>query len=403
MKTIEDIYRYLSVLVLLCLFSPLKAQQVANDSIDTESDDFVTVSFLIGSPLEAIYSVFGHGTLRMQCPAYDLDFVFTFESDTDVSGFMTGVAGKAEAKYVAVPTSTYIEDSKLLGRELKQYKLNLTLDERKHLWQLLDEEMMAGAYKHFNLLYDNCLSTSVRLMEQSLIDERLEWGEEKFPMTMDDGDFFRYTMRHSPWSEFVFITFIGTAYDGHSSIAQKISPENIISTLRDARFINDQTGESRPVVTDEGTLILKGQDMNPAIRFTPVAFFAALLVLTLLITALQWWLRWDKMGNIYDILLFTAQALVGLLIIYIAVGSELFASTWNWYIIPFFPVPLLLMFFMRGKSIERKAWMTYSAILALFILLTPFLGALDLPHQLITGSLLTRSLNRYLKLKKNII
>lgn len=216
------------VLVLLSTCLPrLHAEEQKADTIDTERDDFVTASLVIGSPLPAIWSVFGHATLHMQCPPHGLDFMFTFESDTNVGAFMTGVAGKAKAKYVAVPAQEYIADARREGRELREYRLNLTLNERKELWRRLDEEMMAGAYRHFNLLYTNCVTNTVGTVTQVLQGEHIEWGPTPYILTRCDGDFFRDAARNSPWSEFMFITFIGTAYDQHSPLTTKLSPENV--------------------------------------------------------------------------------------------------------------------------------------------------------------------------------
>ena len=97
------------------------------DSVSPDSDEFVTASLLISAPLESLISVFGHATLRMECPTHHLDCVYTWESDANMGTFMTGVAGKAKAKIVAIPTEKLLSDNREIGREVKQYRLNLTL------------------------------------------------------------------------------------------------------------------------------------------------------------------------------------------------------------------------------------------------------------------------------------
>ncbi len=393
--------KIISTIIIAFLLLPhlSKAQDSTADSIAaTERDDFVTASLLIGSPLKAIWSVFGHATLRMECPTYDLDLVFTFESDTDVGAFMTGVAGKAKAKYVAVPAEEYIEHAREEGRELRQYELNLTVAERKELWRRLDEEMMAGAYRHFNLLYTNCVSTTVGTVQQSLIGEHLEWGSQLFEMTKNDGDFFRHTLRDAAWAEFMFITFIGTAYDHHSPLQSKLSPENVIPMLSAARIVDDNTDESRPALRGKGQIILPKGKIEPGLLMSPTLAFGLLFLLTLLVTAAERWFKWRRLGIGYDALLFTAQTLVVALLIYMTFVSELFPGHWNWYLIPFLPVPLLLWALER-KGNTARWWLAYSIVLAVFICFTPLHGSLDLPHQLITASLLVRSLN-HCKLKR---
>ena len=358
-----------------------------------DSSNFVKASLMIAEPLTAIYSVFGHATLRMECPMHHLDYVFTFESDPDVSAFMTGIAGTATAKFVPVPAEVYIEDARKQGRELWQYELNLNLHEKQNLWRMLDEETAAGAYRHFNLLYTNCLTTSVHTVHHCLIGEHFEWGPIKFPQNLIDGDFLRNATRHAPWSEFLFTTFIGSAYYHYSSIDFHMTPETIIQMLRDARIVDDATSVSRHVVTDPGQRIIEGTP-KPQSPITPTLVFGTLLVITLLITAAEWCLRWKRLARVYDILIFTAQALIFALMVYMTFISKMFDSNWNWYFVATFPLPLLLLFHRPSPTVTRL-WLVYSCVLALFILATPFIALLDLPHQLVTATFLTRSLSHY--------
>ena len=332
----------------------------------------------------------------MECPTHNLDYVFTFESDPNFNTFMTGVAGMAKAKYIAVPTDTFITNTRREGRGLKQYKLNLTHHEKQELWRMLDEQMMAGDYRNFNLLYTNCLTTSILNVQQCLIGEHFEWGPLDYPQTLNDGELFRHAVRHSPWAEFLFITFGGTAYNRRSIQEYRLTPETIVPMLRKATFVNDSTGERRYVLTDAGVTLVKSSGKDKATPITPTIVFGGLLLLTLIITLAEWLLRWRRVGNVYDVLLFTAQLLVCLVMLYVTFFSELFVSMWNWYLVAFMPLPLLF-WLLRRKKITPSLWLCYSIVLVLFILLTPFIGILDWTHQLITGSLLIRSASNYFK------
>ena len=161
--------------------------------------------------------------------------------------------------------------------------------------------------------------------------------------------------------------------------------------LRKATFVNDSTGERRNVVTDAGVTLVESSGKDKATPITPVIVFSALLLLTLLVTIAEWLLQMQRLANVYDALLFTAQLLVCLLMLYVTFFSELFVSIWNWYLVVFLPFPLVF-WLLRRKKIAPTLWLCYSLVLVLFILATPFIGILDWTHQLITGSLLIRSL-----------
>ena len=326
--------------------------------------------------------------------------VFTLENDPTADPFTVGATGKADSRFVAIPTQTLIKDCKEQRRELMQYRLNLTHHEKQELWRLLDEDMMKGSHGHFNFQTNSCLTSTILNMKQCLIGEFFEWGPLEYPRTLNDGDFLRYSLRNAPWTEFLGVTFSGTAYRQYSREEERMTPQTIIPLLRKARFVNAADTTTRPVISDEGTMLVKGEKEKPS-AFTPTVVFGVLFLLTLLITLAERKLRWQRLAHGFDLLLFGFQTLVALVLIYVIVSSEVFVSRWNWYLVAFFPVPLLFLLTIQRKAIEPKCWLAYSAILLLFILATPFLGELDLPHQMITTSLLVRSFNRYSATRDN--
>ena len=122
-----------------------------------DSSNFVTTSLLIVTPANSLYSVFGHAALRMQCPAYHLDYVFTFESDPEVSDFVRFFMGKARARYVSVPSQTFFNQISKEERGLTQYELNLTHHQKQNLWRVFDESVAEGDRWRFSLR-NNCVS-----------------------------------------------------------------------------------------------------------------------------------------------------------------------------------------------------------------------------------------------------
>ena len=242
----------IALLIMMFIFLTCKTACGQADSLQDHSiagadrDDFITVSMLVASPQRALYSVFGHAVLRLQSPSNNLDYVFTFESQPNMGTFITGVLGKARAHYVAVPAEQYIDDMRKDNRELWQYKLNLKPQEKQELWRILDSELQSGDYRYFNILYTNCLTTSVVNLQRSLMNEHVEWGEPIFPMMLSNGEVLRYTLRNSKWTEFLFVTFGGLAYGRHTPNESRLIPEVIIPMLRQAKIVENETGKSRP-------------------------------------------------------------------------------------------------------------------------------------------------------------
>ena len=360
-----------------------------------DSSNFVTVSLLVTSPTDNLYSVFGHATLRMECPIHQLDYVFTFESDTDVGTFMTGVAGKAIARYVAVPTQEFLSQVKKEGRGSTQYELALTLHEKQDLWRLLDEDMMRGGYRHFNLLLTNCLSSSMMKVRESLHDEYIDWGEPRFPYTLCNGDYFRYTVRNHPWVEFLFVTVMGTIYDKYTQTDLRLAPELVVPMMQQAQIVNLKTGERRAMLTGRTETLVEAVVVPKPSVITPMWVFGVLLVLVILITVAEHLFKLTFVPRTFDALLLIWQTFLGLLLLFVTFYSELFGSTWNWYLIVYNPIPALLWLCCRKRSWYQHVWCIYAVVLLLFLFATPLLPVLDAPHQLITATMLIRSVNQY--------
>lgn len=389
--------RLLAVLALLSTWVN-GAHSSPNDSVKVlpDSSNFVTASLLVATPTNNAYSIFGHVALRMECPAHHLDYVFTFEHDSSMDAFHTGIMGKAKSGCSAVPFHEYLHHYKGEGRGIIQYEFNLTLEEERDLWRQLDEDMMSGHSHQFNLLRDNCLSTSLYKLQVSLQGEYLDWGNVRYPMNLCYGDLTRKSMKDFPWMEFVVMTFCGTAYDRMPGQEFMFVPEFIPQMLKDAWFVNTETGAKRAVLKGQPKQIAVAKVFPKPNKITPMWAFGGLLLLTILLTLGERLWKWKKLPRAFDIALFTVQTLMGLLLLYVVAFSDLFGGLWNWYLVVFNPLPFLLWLLFRKRKNYPKVWGLYAVVLMLFILATPFLGVLDLPHQLITGTLLIRSINQLL-------
>lgn len=384
-------------LILVLLGIAVKGNAQRNDSVVVapDSSNFVTASILTISPTNEVYSVFGHTAIRMECPVHQLDYVFTFESDPSVGGFLTFFAGKTEAKFVAVPTREFLRDIKLLGRGVKQNELNLTLHEEQELWRNLDNDMVAGAHRKFNL-HNHCVSTALMLIRQSCMNENLEWAPLQGTMLLNNGDLLRHYVKKSEWAEFLFVSFVGAHYEEYEDQDVRICPQNVVTELSRASFVNQIDGTKRPVLISNATELLPDKREDKVCIITPTVLFTILLLLTCLVTLGEWLWQWKRAARWLDIVLLIAQTLVGIILLAIAFGSDVFGHCWNWYLIPFNPIPLILWICLRKQKNYGRVYLLYTVVLVAFLALTPFLSQLDFPHQLITTILAVRCISKVL-------
>lgn len=353
-----------------------------------DSSNFVTSSLLVASPGEAIYSQLGHAALRMECPRYRLDYCFSFEEEPGMGGILKFFLGKTDAHMIAVPTAEFLSNFKTEGRQVKQYTLNLTLHEKQELWRLLDNDYVDENMRKFNFLQNNCSSVSLLAVENIVVDETIDFNGWPEPFKLINGAGIRYLTRNHPWLQFWSMTFIGTEGDSYWEHEQQVAPELLPQVLKKASIVATD-GSKRPMVTSEKELLPLVNEFK-ATQLTPTLTFGALLLLTLLITLGQLLWKWRWSPKILDFLLMTFVTITGLVLIYTSFVSGLFGKHWNWYLIPFNPLPLIIWLIWHKRKGFYKVYLLYTIILVLFILATPLSQQLDFPHQLITTTLAIR-------------
>lgn len=364
-----------------------------------DSSNFVTASLLIASPGDAIYSQLGHAAIRMECPVHNLDYCFSFEEEPGMGGIIKFFVGKTDAHMLAVPTTEFLKEFKLDGRRVMQYTLNLTTYEKQELWRLLDNDYVDEELRNFNFLQNNCSSVSLMAIENVMIDETIDFNGWPEQFQMINGAGVRYLTRNYPWLQFWSMIFLGTESDSYWEHEQQVAPELLPNVLKKATIISAE-GQKRPMIIATKELMPFKNNFK-ASPVTPMMVFGLLLLAVVLITLaqLKWKLKW--LGRVIDVLLIVLVTIVGLFLIYTSFVSGLFGTNWNWYLIPFNPLPLIIWLIWRKRKGFYKVYLFYTVVLVLFLLATPLSKQFDLPHQLITATLAVRCLFNYIDGKRN--
>lgn len=361
-----------------------------------DSSNFVTASLLLASPSDVLYSCQGHCAIRLQCPTHDLDYVYTVSSNVDnpndvISFFLK----QGRVSMLAVPTADYLGEYQKDGRSVVQYDLNLTHHEKQRLWRNLDGEILQRPYAQFNYMGINCVSFCLEQLEYAIINGQLRLENTPAQLNRADGSLARFYTRRAPWAEFLFMTFMGTAADRRVSTEGRLAPELLIETLKLNPIRNDD-GTLRPVLfSDQPRELLPLVKPETTTHLTPMLVFGFLLIAIVVITLLEWkGLR--RLAGATDITLLALQTLLGLILLQATYMANLFEIRWNWYLIVFNPIPLILwLLFRKRRATMKRVYLCFTIILVAFIACTPLIGQLDLEHQLITAALATRTGSNY--------
>ena len=399
----KKITLYVSLLVASLVLAPLQlmAQEENIDSVANDAGGLATdvfASFIIAEPSNDIYSCCGHCAIRMQCPSHDMDYCFTYSFSNTFENKFRFFNGTGEGSFVPMYTDEFLEEYKETHRGVMEYKLNLTLEEKRLLWQSLDENVHSSSHWRYDFLKTNCSAMCAYIIEQSLIGERIEYGKLDPVLTGDNRTFVKYIFAKHPWFQFFWLTILGAEGEDVSEVYTRLAPIIITDVWGDARLVNDSTGETRPIFDGAPIQISNEHTELATSPVTPFVAFLALLVVALVITALHLKGVARKVVVGFDIVLLAAQTIAGIVSLYFNTLSQLQGVHYSWHVLVMNPLPLLVVLLFRKKpKYMRMGFMLYSALIVVYLCAAPFSPQILLPHVFIALALLLRSGTRALK------
>lgn len=311
------------------------ALQGFNDSIDRLADDFIEAYIVIADPSPQLYSVLGHCALHLKCGTFDLDYVYSYESEDATQKVLSFLAGHLKMGLFAVPIDTYCQLYQEEGRGVRQYRLNLSPVEKQELWRILDKEVARGADLDYDYYHRGCANSCVRFVKKALRGKRIHYApwEREYVTGRELG---REHTREALWMRFWICFIAGNEIDKPLyKEAQLIMPEDLVSAWQKA------TIDGHPLLAQEPEILVESTNQKSQGWFTPLVF--ALIVLILCIANLFW----NK--PFFDWAMLSIQTLLGVLMTYLLFISDLCCTDWNWLYIVFNPLPAIFWYW-------RKYW-----------------------------------------------
>ena len=359
-----------------------------------QRDDFVTASLLVISPGSDGYSSLGHTSLRMECPVYGLDYVFSYTINTDstATSYLRFLYGGTRGGLLAIKTQDYLRLTREEGRGMTQYTLNLNPRQKQELWRVLDDYVQRG-YIWNDFFADNCTSLCFCFISNHLLDERLE--VRAWPEVMQHGgtEAFMHYFDHTPWMQFVLLTFGGSRADEPTPIERCVAPAAIGQVLSEAVIVGPD-GTERPVLLGEPRQLLPHTLTLQPVWLTPLRLAIALLAVVVLLTLGQWLWGWRRVALTADVALLTVQALLGVLLLCLLTIGRLFEQHWNWCLLLFSPLPLVVWVCCRRRAVYRRLALAYGVAMLVLALAAPFVTAqLIGAHRLVALTIAVRCLS----------
>lgn len=356
MKVLRRLLLLLTVLLPVGVFAQ-------TDTVDVKqpAEDFVTASVCVASPGEEIYSALGHACLRLQCPTYGLDYVYSYESEDASHKVLDFFAGRLKMAVRAVPTSEYVAQYAPEGRGVTEYVLRLPIRVKQRLWQQMDARLQYTPVP-YDYMNRSCAVSVLDWLEEAIGKDSLEYAPwpEKYGRSRKEigGDSIV-----NEWNHIFVCTFVtGEANDVHIDNRRKvIIPSELVEVLQGAQAFGTPLMEDGCNVLQPTT-----KTVGPA-KVTPLMLSLVVLLLSLVNVRLhKTWLR---------AVVLIPCLLLGLFVLYLVALSDLPCTQWNWLVIPFCPLPFL---FWKW----RRLWtLPFAAVCVAWIV-----GLLLYPHQVVDSA-----------------
>lgn len=337
-----------------------------NDNINRLADDFVDVYVVVSTPGDVLYSILGHAALYLVCDTFDLEYIYSYESESVQGKVFRFLLNDLKMGMTAIPMKDYLAPYKDEGRGVCGYKLNLPPEVEIELWRVLDTRLEEGIELQYDYIKRGCAISIVDNIQEAIRRANQQYGTtyqiDYAPWGSESDRTLReifYDNAPHGWGLFYCMTLVGGQVDNPKLPKEEklICPNELVATWQQAKINNNA------LLSSDKITFLSEQKAHKAEPFTPLYASILLLLLSLLNMA---WRR-----PYFDWLLLAIQTLLGILMVWL-LFSPLPGSEWSWLIIVFNPFPLV---FWKW----RKHWsMWYILIIVVWCM-----GMLLAPHRLV--------------------
>ena len=322
-----------------------------------QQPDFVEASLAIADPGGILYSVYGHACLHLVCSAYGLDRYFSAESEDVNAKILQFFSGSLTMGVKSFFPEDYLRQYREQGRGVREYRLNLPIEVKRNLWKILDRHLEEEPFP-YDYYRHGCALSCVQWINEALDETygnvvRIQYAPWPAYYDQTPREIGGAAAGIAPWTQYVIYFIVGNEMDRPVRKEHKlIMPVDLAAVWQQATVNRDTLLASEPHV------ILPTVNTMEVAPVTPLMLSCLLLVLAVLVFFLPapWAAGID--GAVIGL-----QTLSGCFLTYLIGFSGLCCTDWNWLLVSYNPLPLLLLLSVR-KNAGHRLWGWFAACLA---------------------------------------
>ena len=330
------------LLVLLCFSLYTPAQ---------EKPSALRISLITCSPGAELYSVFGHNALRIVDSAAGTDIAYNFGTFNfnDPDFYTKFVRGKLKYFLSQYNLNDFLFEYMYFKRGVTEQVLNLTENEKREIQlALFDNLTEENRYYTYDFFYDNC---STRLRD--IIFKSKTVNAFSPPAFTAEGLTFRdhlhtYLDRaEMKWTKLGIDIILGIEADKKMSISDAMFLPEFLAMGAKATKLGQIN-----LVVEEKVLVPDLQPKPQKVAFWKTPFFVFFIIALIMLLPIP--KRFSSLTKVQFFIekgVFIAASLVGLLLVFMWLGTDHQSTARNLNLIWAFPIQLFLVF--KGSQLSR--------------------------------------------------
>lgn len=324
----------------LCCGQILLSAQTEDPFADVE------VSLLSCRSGDELYSTFGHTAIRLYNPKTEVDIVYnygTFDFNTPYF-YIKFLRGKLPYRLAASNLSSFLSAYQYEERSVLEQKLKLTTKQKEKIFKKLANNIKPeNKFYKYDFFFDNCTTRAMDVITTATGE--LRYGQE--PKDITFRDMLKENLQSMPWSEFGIDLIIGAVADRKASRSEQyFLPLYLHAGVNNAQLFS---GNSL-AMTDDVLLDHEARDID---RKTPAANWPLYLAVLLLGLEILLFIRNPKLSSSYDKCWMWLMVILGLVMLFMWLGTDHLATKQNYNIL--WASPLFLIHSLSKNGAVRRA------------------------------------------------
>ena len=325
-----------------------------------------TISILTcESGTSEIYAYFGHNALRVSDPVNQLDKVYnygTFDFDTP-NFYLKFCRGKllyelSSRDFKYFPYHYYLEN-----RGIKAQILSLSLTEAQKVYDFLENNALPQNKKYkYDFFYDNCATKMYEVIEKNIGTITYDYSD--FPKNLTHRNLIHQHFPKYGWSTFGVDILLGSVIDKKIALKQYLFlPKYVFNG-----FKNAQKNNNRPIVKETKEILstVHKTKFTGSLFGAPITLFSLLFLIASIISILGF--KHKKQSLFLSNSIFVFYGFVGIILVFMMLGTDHTATYWNYNI--FWANPIFLTFpFLKNHFLKKTITISSLAVLLLIAIL----------------------------------